>query len=261
MRLTLACCIAIALTFFTTGCNGHTTKEDDISLKANNLKLEVIAFKHGQEVVSRVYVEENGERIPYLVLTDDYNGDCLLLREYLLGEPKRFNPTGWYAAYYENSEIDLVLNSEFYETLPQTVRDRIINSTIEITAKKSLGIGGKDSIYISRKIFLLSYFEVNGNGSRTNLKEGTTLEYFSDKVSRIAFYSSGKAGSWWLRTPNTADTDIVCGVSIDGTVGVGGIGGTEGEYVNGLRPAFCLPRDTSITREHINGEIVYVLSL
>jgi len=251
------------MVFFTSGCNEHKTQGGDISLDSNKLNIEDLISKSGQESANIVYIEENSELAAYLVLTSDYNGNCLLLRERLLDSPMRFNPAGWYAAYYENSEIDLFLNGAFYESLSKTVADIITNSAIQITDKDSLGIGGKNITSINRKVFLLSYSEVNESGSRTNLKEGIPLGYFSDKASRIAYYDSGEAGSWWLRTPNTADTDVVCGVNVDGAVGVGGIGGTgeiEGEYVNGVRPAFCLPRDTILEIESLNGKDIYVIS-
>lgn len=110
---------------------------------------------------------------------------------------------------------------------------------------------------MNRKVFLLSFTEMNRNmGSRTNLKEGEPLEYFAKESNRIAYYENGEAGSWWLRTANSGYADVVCGVSAEGAIGIGGIHGPEGEYLNGVRPAFCLRRETKITKE--NGEL-YVL--
>ena len=262
MRFFVISCLTIILAFSTIGCNGSAIEGGENSLKTSKLELKDIAFRLGQESSISIYIEENGEIAPYLVIADDYDSSCLLLREYLLDEPMRFNQNVQYAAYYENSEIDIFLNNQFYGKLSDVVKNVIVNSTIDITTKDSLGVGGRDVTTITRNVFLLSYSELNMSGSKTNLAEGRPIEYFSDKSSRIAYYSNGQKGSWWLRTPNTADTDVVCGVSIEGAVGVGGVGGTggeDGEYLNGVRPAFCLPGNTLIERKDIEGETGYFI--
>ena len=69
-------------------------------------------------VPNRIYIVENEQYVPYLVLTDDYNGNCLLLREYLLDEPMQYNdPNIYYSGYYENSTIDQYLNNDFLKIL------------------------------------------------------------------------------------------------------------------------------------------------
>lgn len=258
MRSIFMCCFIIILGFSLVGCSIKNI-EENAYIQINRCRLQDLGSKEGQEVRNRVYIEEDGTKVPYILLTDNYCGNCLLLREYLLDEPMRFNNNGWYAAYYEDSEVDLFLNKEFCSRISEVVRDSIIDSTIEITAKDSLGVGGKDTISIIRKVFLLSYTEVNMSGSRTNLIEGVPLKYFSDKESRVAYYYDGREGSWWLRTPNTADVDVVCGVSIDGAVGVGGIGGDGGEYLNGVRPAFCLPKDTIVIENYDGWGKIYTI--
>lgn len=242
------CFFVIILGISLIGCNTQSIEVNKNHIK-NEFILQDLAFKDEQKILNRIYIEENGEKIPYLLLTDDYNGNCLLLREYLLDKPMKFNSGGWYSAYYENSEIDTYLNKEFYSSIAEGVRNSIVESILEITAKDSLGIGGDKVTSIIRKVFLLSYTEVNMNGSRTNIVEGLPLEYFSNSESRVAHYYNGKEGSWWLRTPNTADVDVVCGVSIDGAVGVGGVSGNKNEYLNGVRSAFCLPRSTVVVKE------------
>jgi hypothetical protein len=53
----------------------------------------------------------------------------------------------------------------------------------------------------------------------------------------------------------------VCGISPEGYAGVSGVGlgGGDGIYKNGVRPAFCLPKSTAIQQADVNGESVYVL--
>jgi hypothetical protein len=252
--LVLMCCL------FTAGCvpnsvdNGGNDSRGDWK-EPKEPTLQDLAYNPDRDTPYRIGIEEDGAIVPYLVLTDDYNGNCLLLREYLLDEPMSYN-TGGEGSYYENSEIDRYLNGEFIKRFPANLSNKIVDSTIVITALKSLGIGGKETTTITRKVFLLSYAEVNGENSRTNLKEGEPLAFFKEKSSRVAYYKNGHAESWWLRTANTADRDVVCGVSIDGAIGEGGLLGLAGPYLNAVRPAFCLSRDTKVMK---NNDGLFVL--
>ena len=63
-----------------------------------------------------VYLQENGEYVPFIVVTDDYNGNVLLVRKEVLPEPRRINE---YFSYYEGSEIDHYLNEEYLGTLAE----------------------------------------------------------------------------------------------------------------------------------------------
>ena len=275
-----------------------------------------IAYDVNEDSGYTVYIAENGKYVPYLVLTNDYNGNCLLLREHLLDEPRRYNParinaayidgylnndtayyeydTAYYEygnAYYEYSEIDNYLNNEFLDTLSSEVRNMIIDSKIDITANESLSFGGKRAIPIKRAVFLLSYTEVDGEGSSTNLwedkgsnfltstrspiarhssnefrgfiiatsVEGKKLSYFKNDELRVAKYSSGEADSWWLRTPNTCFGSVVCGVDFDGVIGLGLVETGPEDFLSGIRPAFCLPGDTVIYQDKVDGETVYLI--
>lgn len=224
--------------------------------------LEDIVYSTNVKYDYRVYIKEGDTYVPYLVLSKNYNGNCLLLREYLLADSHIYNNTGEKASYYENSAIDCYLNEVFVKTLPQDIQEKIVESVIEITDKNSLGVGGTDILTIKRNVFLLSFTEVNAGYSRTNLDEGTALDYFADKYKRIALYQDGTAGSWWLRTPNTSGKSIVCGVSKEGIVGIGGIydPNIQGGYYNGVRPAFCLPNDTKIECVVIDDVNIFVIN-
>ena len=244
--------------------------------------LNDIAWDVDERLGYTVYVQESGEYVPYLVLTNDFNGsrNVLLLRQYLLDDRRayRYLNEVWQfdvdvvAAYYGDSDIDAFLNSEFYEKLCSVTRDSIIDSSIEITAMESIGIGGRNTININRKIFLLSWIEVNGNVgrrvSRIHVPEGTELEYFSERGLRIAYHSNGEAGNWWLRTPNNAESNVVAGVDRTGMAAsapinvIGGLTHPHGtERLAGVRPAMCLPRDTPIRESTLNGDSVFKLDI
>lgn len=217
--------------------------------------LEEIAYDAGSSWDYRLYLREEDQYISYLVLTNNYNGNCLLLRENLIDDDNIYNLPGDRAAYYENSEIDRYLNEVFIVSLPNELQQLIVDSEIIITARESLGVGGEETLNIQRKIFLLSYTELTTECSRTNLKEGQTLSYFDGKEKRIAYYQNGIPGSWWLRTANTSGRAVVCGVSAEGVVGMGGFYDPNAEKgnLNGVRPALCLPRDIEIYQSAEDG--------
>lgn len=250
----------VTLMLFLAGC-GMSQGENSKIEKVPKF-LEDIAYAHNLPYDCKVYINEGGAYIPYLVLSNNYNGNCLLLRENLLDDSYIFNNAVEKPAYYENSAIDRYLNESFIKIFSKDLQKIIVESEIEITSKDSLGVGGTDTITIKRNVFLLSFAEVNAGYSRTNLEEGTALDYFADKNKRIALYRDGTAGSWWLRTPNTSGRSIVCGVSKEGIVGIGGIydPNIQDGYYNGVRPAFCLPNDTKIERVTIDGVSILVIN-
>jgi hypothetical protein len=205
-----------------------------------------------------VYLEENAKFVPYLVLTDDYNGNVLLLREHILNEVMIFNPNRGYNGYYENCVIDKFLNEEFMNSFTPEVQKQIADSKIVITAKSSLGSCGKETTEINRKIFLLSYTELNLSKESIAAVEGKALKYFSDPTSRIARLETGIAASWWLRTSYTEFHTTAWAVAFDAVTG-----GHCVEHTSGVRPAFCVDGKTLIetSDDVIKGETVYVLKL
>lgn len=222
--------------------------------------LEDIAYDVEPSFGYRVYLVENEEYVPYLVLTNQYNGLCLLLREYLMEEVMIYDQGRDCSAYYENSGIDCYLNESFYGLFSSSTAELIQETDIVITAEESLGYGGDVVTTIQRRVFLLSYAELNHTLFRTMLKEGDQLSYFSNADRRIAYHENGRPGSWWIRTASTAGNALACGVNPTGSVGCGGIYTIAGLSYNGVRPAFCLPCDTPIEVTSINGEECYILT-
>ena len=120
--------------------------------------LQEIAYGNSRED-NRIYLKENNTMTSYLVLTDDYEGYCLLLREYLLDSDYIYNIAKNKSSYYEGSAIDFFLCNTFWETIDESVQDLIPACEIEITTWDSLGTGGETTTTISRQIFLLSFTE------------------------------------------------------------------------------------------------------
>jgi hypothetical protein len=217
--------------------------------------LRDLAYAEGMvESNYTIYLEENGEFVPYLVLTDQYggvDGQCLLLRKYLLPDPRAFGQDTGFAAYYAGSEIDSFLSGTFKSTLSPTLQEALCQVDLPITAKESLGCCGQETETISRQIFLLSAVEAGGISTATVPKEGTALAYFENDARRLAHTQDGTPMNWWLRTPNTWYDSVVCAVDRTGAIGLGSVGRSDqsGSLENGVRPAFCLDGYTMITEK------------
>ncbi|MDR3121277.1 MAG: DUF6273 domain-containing protein [Clostridiales bacterium] len=210
-----------------------------------------------------VYIDENGFYTPYLVLSSDYNGNVLLLRDKLLEKTMPFNENEshmWasyeYGGYYENSSIDTYLNADFFDSMGQYVQDAIVSSEIVITDKASLGVTGNSTTTISRKVFLLSLVELNAAKTDASVSEGKVLKYFADDYNRRrATLPNGDECAYWTRTPETWETYTIF------TIGKNGVGSGSADINSGVRPAFCLKETTSIVQrtDIVEGQTVYAI--
>ena len=81
----------IALVFvvsvFFYGCSDENQNLSDLSESKNqSLTIGDIAYDKNNSNRYRIYLKENENLIPFFVLTSDYDGYCLILREFLLDE-------------------------------------------------------------------------------------------------------------------------------------------------------------------------------
>ena len=115
MILSVALCLLLL-----GGCKQMSLQTD----KERNLTIKNIAYDVNKKLGYTIYLRENEQYVPYLVLTNDYGGNVLLLRKHLLDETETYNGQTATPSYYEDSEIDKFLNNVFSETLskilPQT---------------------------------------------------------------------------------------------------------------------------------------------
>lgn len=212
---------------------------------------------------SVIYLKEEDAMVPYLVLTSDYQGNVLLLRKDLLPNMmpyKENDNVGWtsyeYASFYEESSIDQFLNTEFLDSLGKDVRDKMVKSTIEVTDKDSYFDGDRITHTISRDVFLLSAEELNLNIKYTAVVEGTPLKCFKGKYDKkVAYLPDGSRCAYWTRTPDLWETFTVL------TVGYHGCGSGAADIQSGVRPAFCMNKDTVIKESDdiIEGQTVYII--
>lgn len=215
-----------------------------------------LAYDENKQYGYTVYLKENSEYVPYLVLTSDYNGQVLLLREELLDEKHVFHEESYgCVSYYKDSTIDRFLNEEYISLLEPKIQSAIIDSEIVITAQKSIGRAGEAIETIDRKVFLLSYAELGFTLFGAIIKEGESLEYFRNPENRVA-YKREVPTCWWLRTPEVCWFNVACGINEE--VGCG-----TSPVINkhGVRPAFCLSNALLIeqSRDVLEGQVVYVV--
>lgn len=216
--------------------------------------LKDLAYENNKSLDYRVYLEEDNQPVPFIVLScNNYKG-CLLLREHLLDERVCYNDPQEYASYYKNSNVDSYLNNEYIKRLSPKIQSSILTSDVEITSKEAIDTHKDSHDTIKRKVFLLSANEINASVFST-VKEGTPLQYFSTVSSKIATYRNGEPDSWILRTPALRDGNTLIGVADDGSTGIGGISKSG----SGIRPAFCVSDSTEVVlrSDIIKGKKIY----
>ena len=229
--------------------------------------LSQLAYDESEDDNPVVYLRDDNDNstyAPYLVLTSDYNGNVLLLRKNLLPEemPYKEHDPGWCfyenGSCYEESTIDAYLNTEFLDSLSSVTRECIADSTIEVTDMEYYDEWNYKTHMISRKVFLLSSTELGVLGlDYTAAKEGISLAYFNDKEYdiKVAGFADGRKNPYWTRTPDLWETYLVF------TIGVTAIGSGTAEIHSGIRPAFCMGKQTAIrlSGDIVQGETVYVI--
>lgn len=199
-----------------------------------------------------VYINEGGNYVPFLVLTDKYQkGSSLLLRKEILDKKYRFNE---YSSFYKDSEVDVFLNSDYYMLL-EDIHDKIKNTKISVIDNESIGKSGSNLEQIERNVFLLSCKELGFDTSVNAGEEGKVLKYFKNPKNRIV-YLNDKADAWILRTPNTYFLSTVYGIGADGVLDL-----VNAYDKSGIRPAFCVESSTVISWKEgvVDGTKVYVL--
>lgn len=240
----------ILLCFLLIGCS---KQKDNINVEnVNKIKETIDDMTMGDEIFIK---EDNGFQ-PYIVLTDDYNGETLLLRKYLLDTDRRMNE---YYALYENCEMDVFLNEVFLKTIDKDIQSLICDSYIDVVDD---GYFYNDVIIkqIKRKIFLLSFKELGLQEELDSIAgaEGKILKYFNNWDNSLTSKVGKEPSSWWLRSVETTYDSCFLGIGGDGKIGHG-----NAFQASGVRPAFCLPNNTPIieNKDILENQTVYVIKL
>ena len=262
MKYLFLTALVFVVSVFFYGCSDENQNLSDLSESKNqSLTIGDIAYDKNNSNGYRIYLKENENLIPFFVLTSDYDGYCLILREFLLDEYVVYNTPREYASYYADSNIDVFLNQTYYSQLSQDIQQLIVPCKIEITTKNAIDTHDNETEIIERNVFLLSANEVNSSLSRAAIKEGKPLLFFDKTSNRIATFDNLESSSWLLRTPALRDGNTIIGVADDGSIGMGGISTITGSGVGAGRPAFCIPANVPITLENTDtGEKRFLLN-
>lgn len=202
-------------------------------------------------VGSAVKLMEGGTAVEYLVVNQGipensslYDASCdgtwLLMKD--IYENRQWDSSN--VNNLENSTIHSYLNGTFLNLFESNIRDAI--KQVKLPYRKNGGSGGSDQSGANGllcKIFLLSGYEVGWTTSDYSYfpVDGAKLSYFesgtgtSANNKRIANLNSS-AADWWLRSPDTNYTNLVCGVSSNGSYD-----GSSAFNWDGVRPALVLP--------------------
>ena len=241
--------IAICIVLSCIGCIRFSGgKKTEIPIK----KLAYDTKKKGEHIV---YIKEKSGYEPYFVLTKKYYGKTLLMRYYVLDQPRAFNiyeGNGFHNAYYPNSLMDCFLSNDFFHTLSPKMQELILEMDIDITTEESIAAGPVlETEKLRRKIFLLSSYEVDGPESTLETQEGIKLKYFADAPDgdiRIGHKKNGETVNYWLRSAHTWDDYTV--TSVSGIEGIVGSVEVNGELT--VRPIFCIEGSTPVYKKKIN---------
>lgn len=212
-----------------------------------------------------IYIQENGEYVPYLVFAvDHYGGNLLIVRQNLTEETVIYEDTNIFGAegsYYPDSNVDKYLNETFITKFTSALQEAIPTSNVEIAAlgevnAKNPFSGGRYTRgieVIQRKIFLLSAVEVGIDSGRSMAaKEGERIKALDQELDLFP-----APMETWLRSAYLWDDTHAWMYSME----------TYGEWPISdslpLRPIFALSPNLAVEKRNgiIQDTPVYVLKI
>ena len=238
---------------------GHVTVVGGCRAKAPSTGILASALPVG----STVKLMEGGSAVEYLVVNQGipsnsslYDASCdgtwLLMKD--IYENRQWNSSN--VNNLENSTIHSYLNGTFLNLFESNIRDAI--KQVKLPYRKNGGSGGSDQSGANGllcKIFLLGGYEVGFTTSDNTYfpADGAKLSYFeagtdSSALNKRIANLNGSAADWWLRSPDTNYTNLVCGVSSNGSYN-----GSSAFNLGGVRPALILPSTTLVDS---NGMVI-----
>lgn len=224
---------------------GHVTVVGGCRAKAPSTGILASSLAVG----TTVKLMEGGTAVEYLVVNQGipensslYDASCdgtWLLRKDIHSDRQ------WHTSdvsKYEPSAINTWLNGDFFNSFGAT--EQAVVKQVKIPYRADGGSGGSDQSGangLSCKVFLLGGYEVGWTTSNNQYfpHDGAKLDYFtasSDGDSKRIAKLNGSATGWWLRSPYTGDTGIVCFVGGNGSYYFG-----NASISRGIRPAVILP--------------------
>lgn len=164
---------------------------------------------------SLVKLNENGVAKKYIMLGYNHYGkaEVTLLRKDAVGN-RAYNACQSGYNVYNGNSLDSFCNEQHIQCLDPVIRACLVNVPIPTTDGHVNGTWSATVRNLMRKCFSLSAAEVGNGGS-----DGTAFSYLSTQANRIAYQDeTTTAVYWWLRSPNSGDSNDASHVNPDGSV-------------------------------------------
>lgn len=153
------------------------------------------------------------------------------------------NSGGWEDSYMRNNILGTSKTSysgRFIGVLPSALRN-VLKSVTKYTDNTGGGSTSSGAVTATTDYaFLLSEYEVFGSCRYANSNEASRQQqyaYYAAGNSKIKYNhsSTGRAISWWLRSPRRSDSTIFVGVGSNG-----GVSNGAASYSYGVALGFCV---------------------
>ncbi|MGN1019488.1 MAG: DUF6273 domain-containing protein [Aristaeellaceae bacterium] len=200
--------------------------------------------------LDRLWIPENGEYVPFLVLKKTER-DYLLIREHTTG-PSAFVYGDSPNSYYGHSALDDYLNTEYASRFSSEVQAYLVESEVVITRESSIGVCGEEMETIRRIFYVPSWTEATGMHNSIGPEEGSLFSREFMQRCLVATNDQGEPAAWWLRTPDTWHFNRVFGISEYGSTFTGTTVDSITVYKAGVRPVFRVSSAMPVALE--NGQ-------
>lgn len=227
-------------------------------LKSNKYSNDTVgSLAYNQQKKEEViYLLEDGQYIPYLVLHNNYsnNSDTLLLRKNVIGNDEYYidyngsiTTEKIYKSHlemsnvenYEESAVDDFLLNIFPQKFDQSFLNIVNNTKLSFSLFNN---GNYNNYEINRQFFILSFLELNTTDVYQNKSNNKTiLKYFEDDSNRVAQNDSGITVVYWTRTYAWLGFGAI---GLNGSI----ITHTSSEAKYGIRPALTINSNTKIKK-------------
>lgn len=166
----------------------------------NGIRLDSLIVGTATVSPDRIKFLRGGSNRQFNILKQNYENSGGIL----IAESTLFDTGIWDASSnnYNGSDIDIALNSTYYNSIDTAVKNKIINVNIKYTSS------GTTVSALSRKVFALSATELCLSNAGANV-EGSSIPYFSNGVNRGKYGSSTLVDYYTRSRSNTASTTNV----------------------------------------------------
>lgn len=182
-----------------------------------------ICRKLANWIHEKIDMEVCGQKRFYL--TEDPNKRSMfsLLAKHLLERPRRYNSTNTTEGGWATSQLNAVLNSRFYESIPTQTRMLIK----QVTVPSSAGAGSMNITTSECYITVPAAIELNRSSAwleepyinEMAITSGKTISYMVADSDRKRTFADGSTVSYyWTRSPSADYTTRICVVDNNGYV-------------------------------------------